>query len=187
MRQSSVPLLLLHHQNTFTHTLTERPFQVVIALDGSPFAEASLLPALRLAQAWLTQASRTLQLLQIVPPPKEDEESSIRRYGLDIDLRSLALTQAQQYLETKRTQLQQHAPKIPIETQVEESQDIAGALLEHVQHTTSSNNVVLALTTHGRNFLQRRLLGSVTERIFGHTHQSLLIVHPQPPANAEQS
>jgi len=73
-----------------------------------------------------------------------------------------------------------------IEWAIEESKDVANALIETAEHgkaLVSSHELtgcdLIAIATHGRGGLKRLMAGSVTEKVLGSTSLPMLIVRPR--------
>lgn len=184
LRQSSVPVLLLRPQNPQLSRAVGQSFRVTVALDGSPFAEAALLPAVHLVTTLNEPGKGELHLLRLVEVPAIEEEPG---YVLDPDFAVCyePLREAGDYLQTVAARLLRELPEgsgLHISWSVEQCKDIADALIQGTEwsrgvrvHKTSQ---LLALATHGRSGLHRWLLGSVAERIFHDSSLPLLVVHP---------
>jgi nucleotide-binding universal stress UspA family protein len=189
MRQSPVPILLLREENPKAPTKAAHPFRATIALDGSPFAEATLWPTAHLVAALNAPGEGELHLLQLVDVPTIEEEFG---YMLDADFtfRHVALQEAGNYLQAVHAQLVRELPPtlgLHISWSVEECKDVADALLQTAEcgkgigpHKASH---LIALATHGRSGLQRWLLGSVAERMLHGSTLPLLIIRPPKTAS----
>lgn len=194
-RSSPMPVLLLREKHT---ALSEQPghaLRATVALDGSGFAEAALLPTAHLVNALSAPEVGELHLLHLVDLPTIEEE-----YGsfleADFDFRQTAVQEAGSYLQGVRTQFLRTfsgGSGLRLTFSVEEGADVADRLVEITEKGkgigTPQISDLLALTTHGRSGLRRWLLGSVTERVLHSSTLPLLIVHPQPiaPSSPEAS
>src|SRR5713101_5411625 len=76
--------------------------------------------------------------------------------------------------------------KLSITWSVAGNTDVADALMRVAEQGSVDRGYsifggcdILALATHGRSGIRRWVLGSVTERVLGHTKLPLLIVRPQ--------
>lgn len=189
MRQSPVPVLLLREQNPKAPAKIAHPFRATVALDGSPFAEATLWPAAHLVAALNAPGEGELHLLQLVDMPLIEEEFG---YVLDSDFhfRHVALQEAGNYLQAVHARLVRELPPtlgLHISWSVEECKDVADALLQTAEcgkgiglHKASH---LIALATHGRSGLQRWLLGSVTQHMLHGSTLPLLIIRPPKTAS----
>lgn len=184
VRHSPALVLLLHEHD---QKLAEQPvhtLRATVALDGSPFAEAALLPAAHLVTALSLPESSELHLLQLVKFPPFEEAFDFRP-AATVDFRQLALREAENSLQSARTQFLHLSPEMAnlrLTFSVEACPAIAERLVEMTEQdkeiAPSSRNDLLVLTTHGRSGLKRWLLGSVTERVLHGSTLPLLIVHP---------
>lgn len=185
-RRSPIPVLLLHGQNLSQKEKMAHPFRALVALDGSPFAEAALLPTAHLVTALSAPSEGELHLVQLVEVPTIEEEFD-SMLDSDFSARQTELRVAGDYLQFMQTKLLQELPTqtgLHISWSVEECKDVADALIQNAEtgngigmHRTSD---LIALTTHGRSGLQRWIAGSVTEQVLHGCTLPLLIVHPQP-------
>lgn len=189
LRYSSSPVLLLREQNLKLPPKTAQPFRATVALDGSPFAEAALLPTAQLVVALNEPGEGELHLLQLVEMPTVEEEFG---YLLDSDFnfRHEALQEASDYLQALHARLLRELPAMPglhISWSVEECKDVASALIQIAEYgkgiSMHKASQLIALATHGRSGLHRWLSGSVTERVLHSGSLPLLVVHPSKSAS----
>ena len=187
-RHSLTPVLLLREQNLKLKEKMEHPLRVAVALDGSPFAEAALLPAAEIVATMSAPEKGELHLMQLVEMPTVEEEFG---YMLDTDFnfRQVALQEAGEYLQAVRARLLHELPaksELSITWSVEECKDAADALVDIAASGkgigTQKISDLLVLTTHGRSGLHRWLVGSVTERVLQGSTLPLLIIHSQETA-----
>lgn len=141
--------------------------EVLVALDGSAFAETILPHALLFAQ----QRQSILTLLQIVAPLglpgvidrlmpdtwSEGEET----WGKD-------------YLATTVRRLQSSG--VTVQTRHPRAAVAEQAIVSYGKQQPQVQ--LIALTAHGRNAIGRGLLGSVAEQVFAAVPTSLLLLHP---------
>ncbi len=186
VRQSPVPVFLLREQHLQLTDKVVQPVRAAIALDGSSFAEAALLPTAHLVAALSSPSAGELLLLQVVQMPTEQEERECQQRGLDVDLRQATSRAADNSLRAARATLLRELPgKIlaHIAWSVVENGDVADALIQAAEVGrglgAQQASDLLALTTHGRSGIQRWVLGSVTERVLQGSTLPLFIVHPQ--------
>lgn len=182
VRQSPVPILLLRERNLKLTDTMAQPLRAAVALDGSPFAEAALLPAAHLVAALSSPAQGELLLVQVVPMPTERQQRACQQQGLD--LRQAALCAANDTLQAARATLLRELSDtsgVQISGSVIEGEDPASTLIQAAevgQGPGAPASDLLALTTHGRSGIQRWVLGSVTERVLQGSTLPLLLVHP---------
>jgi nucleotide-binding universal stress UspA family protein len=187
-RHSPVPVLILSVKGIeapLAHPEVTHPIRALVAVDGSPLAEAILLPTAQLvAAASPTGMPGELHLLRVVKPPSDPEE---RRYlAYDINIRQFYRNEAEHYLCSMRDRFTQELAanlNVRLSFSIRENADIATALmsvLETGDSSTSSNGYdVMAIATHGRGGLKRWMVGSIAERILEKEQLPLLIMRPQ--------
>ena len=184
-RQSTVPVLLVREQNLKLKEQMKHEVRALVALDGSSFAEAVLLPAAHLVAALSAPGKGELHLVQLVEVPTIEEEFD-SMLEADFNFRQTALQTAGNYLQfvqTKLSQMGSVAAGLHVTWSVEECRDVADALMQIASSgqgiSTQKASDLIALTTHGRSSFQRWILGSVSERVLHGSALPLFIVHPQ--------
>ena len=92
-----------------------------------------------------------------------------------------ALAGASSHLATtaEHVQTSEKDLKLAITSKAVLGVDVAHTLLGLTEHEGSSTSDLIAISTHGRNALERRVMGSVTERVLNTTKLPMLIVPPQ--------
>lgn len=185
VRQSSAPVLLIREQNLKLKEKLAHPLRVLLALDGSIYAEEALLPTAHLVAALSGAEKGELHLMQLVETPTFEEEFNFM-LDADVNFRQTAIQTASNYLQAVRTTLLQELPapaNIQITWSVEECKDIAEALIQIAESGngigTRQTSDLIALTTHGRSGLHRWIAGSVTEHVLNGSTLPLFIIHPQ--------
>lgn len=187
-RHSPVPVLVLREGGdvpTNIHPGGLRPVRVLVALDGSPLAEATLAPAAYLSTALSSPLPGMLHLARVVPwPPLEDERQNDKVTAA----RVWAESDAKAYLEGVEQRLREGelaGLHLSITTSVAVHAEAAETLMRMAEHgecldegERSGGCDLIALATHGRGGLQRWAVGSVTERLLGTTKLPLLVVRP---------
>lgn len=204
VRHCPAPVFLLREQNLRLVEKVGRPIHAAVALDGSPFAEAALLPAAHLVAALSAPEEGELLLLLVLQLPTVQERREYEQYLREVDLRHALLQTAHQTLLSAREKLVRELsdtfttptkPLIRITKAVLEDGDVADALLKATEGRTQPGMQqpvdLLALTTHGRSGFQRWVVGSVTERVLQGSTLPLLVVHPSqqvsPPQHSSTS
>ena len=185
-RHSSVPVLVLREDgpaptSAFPDRL--RPLRSIIALvtlDGSKMAEAALEPAAYVVAALAAPSQGMLLLSTVVTRQTARNKLEKEEHMLE---------EARKYLAGVAERLQGGELaklNLVIEWSIEESKDVAGALIkvaESGKSTESSHELtgcdLIAIATHGRGGMQRLVMGSVTERVLGATKLPMLIVRPK--------
>jgi nucleotide-binding universal stress UspA family protein len=193
-RTSPVPVLVLREGGSVpssaypdrTHPL--RAVAATVALDGSPLAEAAIYPAANLVAALAAPAQGSLHLTQLVQLPGGDDGWGGRE-RIDPIREEQALDDAACYLRKIAGNLRDSLERefnLSITWSVAGNTDVADALMKVAEQGSVDRGYsifggcdILALATHGRSGVRRWVLGSVTERVLGHTKLPLLIVRPQ--------
>lgn len=188
-RQSPAPVLVLHERGGVpTHLSPEdtQPVRILVALDGSPLAEAALAPAAYLSAALSAPARGALHLARVLPLHALAETDP---KGIVPAVRKQAEMQARAYLDLITRRLCE-GELASLGLQVTSSVTIQGDVAETLIGMAETGAFleggepfhgcyVLALATHGRSGVERWVMGSVTERILGATILPLLIVRPR--------
>ena len=184
-RHSPTPVLLLRGQNLKLKEKLAHPLRATLALDGSPFAEAALLPAVDIVTALSSPERGELHLLRLVEVPPPDEEFGYM-LNADFNFHKTALQEAGEYLQDIRARLLDEQPTradLQISWSTTECQDIADAIVQGAAFGKGIGpqkaSDLIVLTTHGRSGLHRWLVGSVTERVLQSSTLPLLILHFQ--------
>jgi nucleotide-binding universal stress UspA family protein len=163
IRQSGVPVLVLHTQEERAELLPEPLVEtVLVPLDGSALAEQVLAPAAELAR--LLEAR--CMLLRVVEPPAEWTG----------DARGPAAAQeadARLYLDRLAGPLREQG--VRVQTRVVVARHAAEIIQEQAR---TCGHVLIALATHGRGGARRMLLGSVADSLVRGTSCPVLVYHP---------
>ncbi len=170
MRRSPVPLLVLTEQRAISQPDAGNPLRVLVPLDGSLFAEAALEPALHILSQLADSTANELCLVRVVED-RGVEDARERR-------------QAALYLRAIKERLERESSgrrNVSITSRVSVGKGIARALLEETRGRNSTH--LIAMATHGREGMQRQLLGSVAERVLDAAICPLLLVCPSASAN----
>jgi len=185
-RHSSVPVLVLQSDGSAPFSISSdasypsHSITALVALDGSELAEASLEPAAYVVAALATPAQGTLVLSTVANRQAERVKRGSEEFMRD---------EAKKYLIGIGERLQESdigKLNLVIEWAIEESKDIANALIETAESgkaLESSRELtgcdLIAIATHGRGGLKRMMAGSVTEKVLGSTSLPMLIVRPR--------
>jgi len=160
----------------------------LVPLDGSPLAEAALVPAANLVAALAAPAPGALHLTQVVK-----QLSTTADEGFIIQLNEETVERAKAYLMSVKEHLQAGLKdrKLTITWSVALDADAADAIIgtadqREQQEGSDSHDKsgsygcdLIAMSTHGRGGLERWVMGSVMERVLGATRLPMLIVRPQ--------
>jgi nucleotide-binding universal stress UspA family protein len=151
--------------------------RVLVALDGSPFAEAALGPAQDLAQA----LGAGLVLLRVVEPPGAAFGGARGEAPSDP---AGELADARAYLDTVAGRLPAPPESGPGAAPV--GQAHAGAPAQTITAVAGKEAVsAIAMATHGRSGLARAVLGSVATEVLHRTAVPVLLVRPRPAPAGE--
>jgi nucleotide-binding universal stress UspA family protein len=183
-RLGPIPVLILRSDSTLPEGTTH-PMHVLVPLDGSPLAEAALLPAAQLCAA-LAPDQVTLHLVRIVQPiPYVEGEGQ----GIVEELNEDAIQEAQGYLNQVAEYVREGnlAPgHLTITSSIVSSPDIVHTLIRAAEQGESFGSTkvcdrcdIIAVATHGRHGMTRWLQGSVTESMLGAIKLPLFVVHAQ--------
>ena len=170
MRRSPVPLLILNEHGQMPRLETSRPLRVLIPLDGSLFAEAALEPAIHVLSQIASSTQDELCLLRVVEG----------LHAENTDAQQQTKREAEHYLKiiSERLGKKRNAGcDFPITSVVRKGGDVVGSILEEAKKTGYTHLIVMA--THGREGMERLMLGSIAERVLGAAACPVLIVCPR--------
>lgn len=190
-RHSSIPVLVLRESTgnlNNEHPEGTRSVRVMVALDGSPLAEASIAPAAYLSAALSAPLAGALHLMHIVQLPTGSAYDGLQDL-FEIEQQK-AIMQAKADIAATAQQVQEGELKklhLSVTSSCLVAPDVAETLIETAELGEQSEGSmsrgngcdIIAMATHGRSGLQRWVMGSVTERILNATRLPLLIVRPK--------
>ena len=149
---------------------------VVITLDGTPFAEQAIEPALALGR--LFGASFTL--LRTVPYPV-----MVSAYLPDtVEQNETFFLQAEELARTYLEEVRGGLGDPSIGTAVIVGPTPARGVLDHVAEHDAD---LIAMASHGRHGLARAALGSITDKVVRGAGATVLVVHPVKDAPGDRS
>lgn len=174
IRETGVPVLVVRPPSLATEMNSGTCFKrIIVALDGSPLAERSLKPALRLAEL----EGAELTLLRIVPAERDIPVGELQAsIG---PARASDVQDALWYVTGVRILLSERYPSI--RTSVIVAEDVPSAILEYAE---SHDTDLIAIATHGLGGLVRAAVGSVADRLVSDGSISVLAIHPEEVADA---
>jgi nucleotide-binding universal stress UspA family protein len=196
VRYAGVPVLLFREHGSklqSPHPDMEHLFRVLVCLDGSEFAEASLTPAAQLALALGGETEKGasparqagLHLVLVTPPSEVDQSKSPPALGL---------AGAKEYLAAVADRMKQEYPALTLSWSVGVGADTAKTIVRVAESGEDVEGAgviggcdVVALSTHGRTGIARWTMGSVTERVLDSSSLPALVVRPATPAGAAPS
>lgn len=191
---TSVPVLVL--SEGYTHPGSSpadlaQPLRLLIPLDGSATANAALDPGSQLLAALAGPGQKTALHLACVVKPS-------RTLDRELPMAKAFLRQTTEGIQRGVIVSAQPQQSTAVTWSVLLDTDVASALLrvaEQGDDTKGSGAFggchLIAMATHGRGGVLRRVMGSVTERILSTTRRPILLIHPlrdqqgQPPASGE--
>jgi nucleotide-binding universal stress UspA family protein len=134
---------------------------LTLLLDGSPFAEAGVAAATRLA---LSVGAR-LDLVRVIVDPG------------DVDAASVSLDATRERIEATH-------PAIRIATTVRFGNNAPDEIVRLLAETQP---VMVVMATHGRTGLRRSIVGSVAGHVMRHATAPLVLVRPSVPEEESES
>jgi nucleotide-binding universal stress UspA family protein len=146
---------------------------IIVALDGSEFADAALPVALGLART----TGDPLELVAVVEPapgPRAVSGARVPDLSLDQEQETLVREALQAHLEQLRVRMAAVADAPAVTITLLRGQP-AAALLEHAERVQAR---LVVITTHGRGGLSRLWLGSVTEALTRQSTRPVVVVRP---------
>jgi nucleotide-binding universal stress UspA family protein len=178
--RSPIPILLLREGNL----LPQQSCRILVALDGSPYANKILLPATQLATALATPGHSTLHLTRVVSPPTPAQNQYIS------DPRTTSREHAQQLLVNLTEALCQGLiipefaqEQIDVTWSVIENEQIAQTLVRVADNQNSIEDPdalggydIIALTIHDLESFQRLTFSSISAQVMSLTHKPILFV-----------
>jgi nucleotide-binding universal stress UspA family protein len=136
--------------------------RLLVALDGTPESEVALSPARTLAAALGAQ----LSLLRVVPAD---------RTGISV-VSSPELDRAYEYLEAVADTLRGSGAAVEVDVEVVVAQGSPAEAILAEADRRGANLIVLA--THGRNGIDKLVIGSVSERVVQRSKLPVLLLRP---------
>ncbi len=178
-RHSRAPVLLLRESGPSLvgrHPDPEHVLRVLVALDGSKYAEASLGPAADLIRALAAPQAGAVHLAMVLPPFEADPINMPD---------ALVLEGAKSYLEGIAAHLRETHGGISVTWSVAVELDIAAALIRVAENGEDAEGAgvvrgcdLIAMATHGASGIARWVMGSVTDRVLHATALPILVVRP---------
>ncbi|HEY7419929.1 MAG TPA: universal stress protein [Ktedonobacteraceae bacterium] len=181
-RHSSVPVLILREESRQKVALDERAGKRVgalVALDGSAFAEASVIPAAQLVAALSAPSTGALHLVRVLKVPSPEVMMEYQRANIDANLEECANEEAKKYLSDVVARFAKDCAQLGVEVtwSVRRGRDVADTLVNVTELDSGAGPYdLIAMTTHGLGGLQRWIVGSVTEHVLTGTRVPVLVV-----------
>jgi nucleotide-binding universal stress UspA family protein len=188
VRQTPIPVLVVSEGNTHlgnSPTDLAQPLRMLIPLDGSDASNAALDLGSQMLTALAAPGQKTALHLAYVarPSPMLDREFPMAKAFLQQTTESIQRGLLAPVVHQQSTAV---TWSVLIDT------DVASALLRVVEQgeDTEGSGVfggchLIAMATHGRGRVFRRMIGSVTERVLSATRRPILLI-PPPQDQREQ-
>ncbi|HKF35815.1 MAG TPA: universal stress protein [Ktedonobacteraceae bacterium] len=183
-RHSPAPVLVLR-EGPDVSTVRHDPLRALVALDGSPFAEAALVPAAHCMAALAAPGRGALHLMQVVTGPASYRRLASSLHS-DPHIVGRELRDARAYLSSAATRLRKGELadlRLVVTWSIAVDRDVASTLIKVAEYGRNTEDFdgcdLIALATHGRSGVQRLVMGSIAQRILGATKLPLLLVRPQ--------
>lgn len=176
-RHAPVPVLIVPARDASAPApATGADIRLLMTLDGSELAEASITPSLDLLRALAAPEHIKLHLLQVVDfftamMAEADREKATEPSELGAEEQALEI--ARTYLNKQAERIKQEYPGVTVTFAATLATDVAKTICDIAEGKPSYD--FLTMATHGRGGLPRWALGSITERVLHATHLPLLI------------
>lgn len=184
-RHSPIPVLILRQNaDVLTSQIREegKTVQIMVALDGSTFAECALVPAAELSKSLSAPEMGALHLVQVLPLVIAE---GFAPGTLVEGEQSPAFEDATAYMQRIQHRLQgeEDTNALRITSSVLVDLDAAHALVTMAEQgrgeeKQEQKSDIIALATHGRGALGRFVMGSIADRVLTATKLPLLIIRP---------
>jgi nucleotide-binding universal stress UspA family protein len=168
LRRLHVPLLLLRPQGDGAAPLVIR--RILIALDGSPFAERALAGAMALGQPF----GASYSLLYVVEPPMPiADPSGLMVLPATIDAEKRVKEGAERYLAGVAEGMRREG--FEVVARAVEGPTAASSILAEAE---SQHADLVALASHGAGGFERLVVGSVADKVIRGAAFPVLVVRP---------
>jgi nucleotide-binding universal stress UspA family protein len=181
LAQSPVPVLLLHARpdGVVPPPSDMISARILVALDGSEFAEAAL-PVAR----HLLGTAGELVLVSVVAPPDHVERDEIGRPRAYLDQQEEALKrEAFEYLRIVLAELKQGDPDLHATIDVRVGEPAEGIVVAEADRGAD----LVVMSTHGRTGLGRAFMGSVAGEVLRTGNVPVVLVGPASAHGARRS
>ena len=191
-RHSAVPVLVLRDggpqplAKSVRSVKSVSPLRVLVALDGSSRAMASLLPAAALISALASPERGTLHLARVVKPILSEQEDA-EQYPFNLCNSEQEVVEATRYLSKTVEHLRAgNLSKVvdltwsaAIDTDVARGIVRMAECLDNLKDGDRCDEFdVIAISTHGHGGIQNWVTGSISQRVLNATRLPLLVVRP---------
>lgn len=186
LREARVPVLLWRASEAASRPAATAPTQLLVALDGSVWAEM----VLPIAAALASRFEARLTLLQVVPdvvavvpeavpaPADVPFGGAARALALvDRQATQLAIARAAEYVRRTAARVRLEHPELAVGGRVENDEQPARTIVRVASEIGAG---IVAMTTHGRG-ASRLVAGSTVDGVLGSRDGATLVVHPSIP------
>lgn len=186
LREARVPVLLWRASETGSRPAAIAPTHMLVALDGSVWAEM----ALPIAAVLASRFEARLTLLQVVPDvvavvPEMVPAPAEVSFGdaahvlplVDPQATQLAIARAAEYVRRTAARVRLEHPELAVGGRVENDEHPARTIVRVAREIGAE---IVAMTTHGRG-TSRLVVGSTVDGVLGTRDGAMLIVHPSIP------
>jgi nucleotide-binding universal stress UspA family protein len=168
IRSLDIPVLLVPASSAETVIADTTISRLLVPLDGSSRAEATLEHAVALARLF----DAPIQLVQVVAPAVFDSQPATA--GVDEQLTGIRKSIAQDYLDDVAERLREQGVAATATAVVGTS--VAGTL---AALTRPDPTDLVAIATHGRSGVPRLMLGSVADKLIRSADTPVLVCRPR--------
>ena len=170
IRSAEVPVLVVRPGEAGAARPVWEPGEILVALDGSPLAEAALEPAIDMARLWDAELS-LVQIVSSITPTSGPHPTFPSSY---IDqVTALHRESAQDYIRDVAEQIREsgvRASGVAV---------IGGAVPETLIELADTERVgLMVVATHGLGGVRRMVLGSVADKLVRGANVPVLVVRP---------
>jgi nucleotide-binding universal stress UspA family protein len=170
IRSLQVPVIVVRAQEAPADIPRPKIREILVPLDGSPLAEAALVPASAMAKLFGAE----LLLVQVVWPLSAGSLLPVPfPAGYDNEVIGVQRKETQEYLDSVAKDLRERG--VAAKATVVVGHNVAEALLDlaHPQRID-----LVAIATHGRGGIRRLMLGSVADKLIRGAGPPALVVRP---------
>jgi nucleotide-binding universal stress UspA family protein len=170
IRSTEVPVLVVRPGEARVERPVWEPGEILVALDGSPLAEAALEPAVEVARLWDAE----LSLVQIVRPilPTDDPRLTLPASYSD-QVTAIRRESAQDYIRDVAEGVRDAGIRASGVAVIGNS--VPETLIELAEPERVS---LMVVATHGLGGLRRMVLGSVADKVVRGANVPVLVVRP---------
>ncbi len=170
IRSAEVPVLVVRSGEAGAAQPVWEPGEILVALDGSPLAEAALEPAIEVARLWDAE----LSLVQVVPPitPASDPHLTFPSSYSD-QVTAIRRESAQDYIRDVAERVRESGVRAS-------GVAVMGRIVpETLMELAEPERVgLMVVATHGLGGVRRMVLGSVADKVVRGASVPVLVVRP---------